>query len=51
MGSAVTGLKHFFAGPDLAFSRGRVWMTFGVLFGLTPTTPVVMPRLIVAVAI
>ena len=51
IGSAVTGLKHFFAGPDLAFSRGRVWMTFGVLFGLTPTTPVVMPRLIVAVAI
>lgn len=51
IGSAVTGLRHFFAGPDIAFSRGQVWMTFGVLFGLTKTTPLLMPRLIVSVAI
>lgn len=43
--------RFFFLGPDIAFSRGQMWMTFGALFGLTKTTPVVMPRLLIAVSI
>ena len=44
--------RHF-AGGAIAWTRGRVWITAGMLFGLTgisDTTPRYMPRLIWAVA-
>lgn len=42
---------HFYLGPGVGFTRGRVWLTLGALIGLTPATPRVMPRLLFAVAI
>lgn len=42
---------QFFAGPDISFSRGRVWMTIGALIGLNQAAPHVMPRFMLAVAI
>jgi hypothetical protein len=42
---------HFFVGPAVAFSRGRVWATLGSLIGLTPASPRFMPRFMFAVAI
>lgn len=46
--------QHHFIGTTLAYSFGRVWITAGVLYGLTPLfpdTPHFMPRLIWAVAL
>lgn len=42
---------QFFAGPNVGFSRGRVWMTIGALIGLNEAAPRVMPRFMLAVAI
>lgn len=45
---------HLFAGPSMAWTFGRTWLTAGVLVGLTaiaPETPRFMPRLIWAVAL
>lgn len=45
---------HLFAGPTVAWTFGRTWVTAGVLVGLTalaPETPRFMPRLIWAVAL
>lgn len=42
---------HFYAGPSVGFTRGRVWATLGALVGLTPETPRVMPRFLFAIAI
>lgn len=46
--------QHHFLGASVAYSFGRVWVTAGVLVGLTPlfpATPHFMPRLIWAVAL
>jgi hypothetical protein len=46
--------QHHFIGPSVALTRGRVWATLGVLFGLTglfPDTPVFMPRFMWAVVL
>jgi len=51
---ATTNLPHHFAGASLGYRKGRVWLTAGLLVGLTPlfpTTPRFMPRLIWAVAL
>lgn len=48
------GEAHEFVGPAFEWTRGRFWLTFGVLVGLTPVlkeTPHVMPRLLWAVAL
>ncbi len=42
---------HFFLGPAVAFTRGRIWATLGTLIGLTPDTPRFMPRFLFAIAI
>lgn len=45
---------HHFAGPTVSLTRGRMWATLGVLFGLTPffpDTPIVMPRFMWAVVL
>ncbi|MCK8502316.1 MULTISPECIES: hypothetical protein [Myxococcus] len=45
---------HFFVGPSVAWTFGRVWVTAGTLVGVTavaPETPRFMPRLIWAVAL
>jgi len=46
-----TQSHHFFLGPAVAFSRGRVWATVGSLIGLTPASPRFMPRVMFAIAI
>lgn len=38
------------AGPNAAWSAGRVWITAGLLLGVTETAPDAMPRLLWAVA-
>lgn len=48
------GTVHELVGPAFEWTRGRMWVTFGLLFGLTPAlpqTPKVMPRLLWAVAL
>lgn len=50
----VPGEVHEFVGPSFEWTRGRFWLTFGVLVGLTPAfdqTPHFMPRLLWAVAL
>lgn len=50
----LPGEAHAFVGPAFEWTRGRFWLTFGVLVGLTPVleeTPHVMPRLLWAVAL
>lgn len=53
--SNLNGVRaHEFVGPAFEWTRGRFWLTFGVLIGLTPAfdqTPHVMPRLLWAVAL
>jgi hypothetical protein len=52
-GTPIADSHHFF-GLDVAWTKGRLWLTAGTLIGLTPLfprTPVVMPRLIWAVAL
>lgn len=49
--AVVKDNHHFFLGPNVGFSRGRIWATVGVLIGLTDTTPLMMPRLMFAIAI
>jgi hypothetical protein len=52
--SNLAGDTHQFIGPSIEWTRGRTWVTFGVLVGLTPIfdqTPHVMPRLLWAVAL
>lgn len=51
LGSAVPDLRAFFAGPALAYARGRVWSTMGILIGLTESTPALMPRFMVAIVL
>ena len=49
----INTVGRHFAGGAIAWSRGRVWITAGMLFGLTgisDTTPRYMPRLLWAVA-
>jgi hypothetical protein len=51
---STTDLAHHFVGASVGYQKGRVWLTAGMLVGLTPlfpTTPQVMPRLIWAVAL
>lgn len=46
--------QHQFIGPSVEWTRGRFWITAGVLIGLTPiapNTPYYMPRIIWAVAL
>ena len=48
------GTAHWFAGPSVEWTRGRMWITAGVLVGLTPLlpeTPRLMPRIIWAVSL
>jgi hypothetical protein len=50
---AYTGFPRHSVGGALAYSRGRIWITAGCLFGLTglaPATPRYFPRLLWAVA-
>lgn len=42
---------RFFVGPNVGLSRGRIWATLGCMIGLTDVTPLLMPRLMFAVAI
>jgi hypothetical protein len=44
-------IYHFYAGPSVGFTRGRVWATLGAMIGLTPATPRLMPRFLFAIAI
>ena len=50
----IPGSSHAFVGPDFAWTRGRIWLTVGVLVGLTPLlpqTPHIMPRILWAVSL
>jgi len=50
----LSGGAHEFVGPAFEWTRGRFWLTFGVLVGLTPAfkeTPHFMPRLLWAVSL
>ena len=50
----LTSAQHQFIGPSVEWTRGRFWITAGVLIGLTaiaPSTPHYMPRIIWAVAL
>ncbi|HEY8206662.1 MAG TPA: hypothetical protein VIG99_04215 [Myxococcaceae bacterium] len=52
--SLAVPLPHHFVGGSVGFQRGRIWVTAGLLVGLTalePKTPQFMPRLIWAVAL
>lgn len=52
--TAAVPLPHHFVGASAGFQRGRIWVTAGMLVGLTPwfpNTPQFMPRLIWAVAL
>jgi hypothetical protein len=50
----ANGLHHHFVGPSASWTKGRLWLTFGLLVGLgplAPDTPKLMPRLIWAVVL
>jgi len=51
VGTYKKDLKHYFLGPTMAYSRGNVWLNFGVLFGLTDDSAQMMPRLIISAAL
>jgi len=44
-------LPHHFVGASLGYQKGKVWITAGMLVGLTADSPQFMPRLIWAVAL
>jgi hypothetical protein len=46
-----TDVAHHFVGASFGYQKGRVWLTAGMLVGLTTLTPQFMPRLIWAVAL
>jgi len=46
-----TQLPHHFVGFNAGYQKGRIWVTAGMLVGLTRRTPQFMPRLIWAVAL
>jgi hypothetical protein len=43
--------RRYYLGPNFSFSRGNVWMTFGLLKGLTDNMPDFLGRLALAVAL
>jgi hypothetical protein len=43
--------RYFQLGPNFAYSRGPVWITFGTLLGLTSDSPDYLARFVFAVAI
>jgi hypothetical protein len=40
-----------FAGPTISVARGRLWLTTGILFGLSDKTPTVLSRAIIGLAL
>jgi hypothetical protein len=51
LGSLDSGVSRFYLGPNLAFSRDRLWATLGVLFGLGGNAAAELPRLIIGMSL